>query len=52
MRNPPDTMTERGLRVLLDKYTELQGIMSRLKGFLSSIGQGSFPPFHQWPPGS
>jgi hypothetical protein len=52
MRNPPDTMTERGLRVLLDKYSELQGIMSRLKGFLSSIGQGNFPPFHQWPPGS
>jgi hypothetical protein len=52
IRNPPDTMTERGLQVLLDKYSELQGIMSRLKGFLSSIGQGNFPPFHQWPPGS
>jgi hypothetical protein len=50
---PPPGMTERGLEVLLSKYSELQSTMSRLKGFLDGIGYGPpFPPFHEWPPGA
>ena len=53
VRNPPDSMTERGLNVLLERYAEAQTLLSRLKGFLDSIGHGPpFPPFHEWPPGA
>lgn len=52
-RNPPGTMTERGLDTLLKKYSEVQVLQSRLKGFLDSIGHGPpYPPFHEWPPGA
>jgi Bacterial toxin 28 len=50
---PPPGITERGLEVLLSKYSELQSTMSRLKGFLDGIGYGPpFPPFRTWPPGT
>jgi hypothetical protein len=52
MDRPPASMTERGLNVLLNKFSEVQGLMSRLKGFLDSIGQGNFPPYHTFPPGT
>jgi hypothetical protein len=52
-RNPPDSMTNRGLDVLVERYSEVQALISRLKGFLDRIGFGPpFPPFHQWPPGA
>jgi len=52
-RNPPGSMTERGLEVLLKRFSEVQSLQSRLKGFLDSIGHGPpYPPFHQWPPGT
>jgi hypothetical protein len=50
--NPPDTMTDRGLDVLLARISEVNRLINRLAGFLNEIGQGSFPPYHQWPPGS
>jgi hypothetical protein len=52
VRNPPDTMTERGLDVLLERQREVNVLINRLQGFLNSIGQGSYQPYHQWPPGS
>ena len=53
LQRPSPNMTERGLEVLLNKYSELQRTMSRLKGFLDEIGHSPpFPPFHQWPPGA
>lgn len=52
LRNPPASLTERGLDVLLKRRSEVEAIQSRLKGFLSKIGHGQFPPFHTWPPGS
>jgi hypothetical protein len=45
-------MTERGGRVLQNKYSEVQRLLSRLLGFLNSIGQGNFPPYHEFPPGT
>ncbi|MGH2770014.1 MAG: polymorphic toxin type 28 domain-containing protein, partial [Actinomycetota bacterium] len=50
--NPPDTMTERGLDVLLARAREVDILINRLAGFLNQIGHGKFPPYHQWPPGS
>ncbi len=50
--NPPDTMTERGLNVLLNRQQEVNRLINRLAGFLNEIGYGSFPPYHTWPPGS
>jgi hypothetical protein len=51
VRNPPmDTITERGLNVLLERYAEVQAELSRLKGFLDQIGQ--LPPPHTGPPGT
>jgi len=52
MDHPLASITDRGLNVLLNKFSEVQGIMSRLKGFLDSIGQGNFPPYHTFPPGT
>ena len=53
MQSPMPEISERGIEVLLNKYSELQSTMSRLKGFLETIDQGPpFPPFHEWPPGS
>jgi hypothetical protein len=52
IRTPPDTLTSRGIDVLTDKYSEVQSLISSLRGFLVKIGHGSFPPYHQWPPGS
>ena len=53
MANPPPTITDRGRDVLSSKHAEVQAALSRLKGFLGSIGHGPpFPPFHEWPPGS
>lgn len=50
--NPPDTMTGRGLDVLLERHAEVQRLLSRLQGFLDQIGHGPpCPPFHEWPPG-
>lgn len=52
-RAPPESMTERGLNILLERYKETQALISRLQGFLNSIGYGPpFPPFHTWPPGA
>jgi Bacterial toxin 28 len=50
--NPPDTMTPRGLDVLLARLSEVNRLINRLAGFLNEIGYGRFPPYHQWPPGS
>jgi hypothetical protein len=53
VRSPLDSLTERGLNVLLERQSEVQALLSRLKGFLDGIGQGPpYPPFHQWPPGT
>jgi hypothetical protein len=52
MHRPAATLTERGLEVLLKRYSEVQALQSRLRGFLDSIGHGRFPPYHEWPPGS
>jgi hypothetical protein len=52
MDNPLDSITERGTRVLTQKFSEVQGIISKLKGFLDQIGQGNFPPYHTFPPGT
>jgi hypothetical protein len=49
---PSRDLTERGLELLIAKQSEVQTLMSRLKGFLDQIGHGSFPPFHAFPPGS
>ncbi|MFZ4271956.1 putative T7SS-secreted protein [Streptomyces arboris] len=38
MRNLPDTLTERGLDVLLAKRTEVNRLLNNLNGFLHSIG--------------
>jgi hypothetical protein len=50
--NPPDTMTERGMTVLLERLSEVNRLINRLAGFLNEVGHGSFPPYHEWPPGS
>ena len=52
LRNPPDTITSRGIDVLDAKFREIQILINRLNGFLSSIGHGNFPPYHEWKPGS
>lgn len=52
IRNPPASLTERGLDVLLRRRSEVEAIQSRLRGFLNKIGHGQFPPFHTWPPGA
>ena len=52
IRSPPETITPRGREVLARRYSEVQALLSRLRGFLGSIGHGRFPPYHQWPPGS
>jgi hypothetical protein len=52
LRNPPDTITSRGIDVLDAKFREIQILINRLNGFLSSIGHGKFPPYHEWKPGS
>lgn len=49
---PPVTMTERGLETLIDKYSEVQRLLSRLGGFLGEIGHSRFPPYHDFPPGT
>jgi RHS repeat-associated protein len=38
MRHLPDTLTERGLNVLLDKHSEVSRLLNQLNGFLHSIG--------------
>ncbi|MFI1187335.1 putative T7SS-secreted protein [Streptomyces californicus] len=38
MKNLPDTLTERGLDVLLAKRTEVSKLLNNLNGFLHSIG--------------
>lgn len=38
MKNLPDTLTERGLDVLLAKRTEVNKLLNNLNGFLHSIG--------------
>ncbi|MFJ9918950.1 putative T7SS-secreted protein [Streptomyces rubiginosohelvolus] len=38
MKNLPDTLTERGLDVLLAKRTEVNRLLNNLNGFLHSIG--------------
>ncbi|MCX4588093.1 putative T7SS-secreted protein [Streptomyces sp. NBC_01481] len=40
MRSLPDSLTERGLDVLLNKHKETTQILDRLNGFLHSIGHG------------
>lgn len=50
--NPPDTMTERGMNVLLERLAQVNRMINRLAGFLNEIGHGQFPPYHEWPPGS
>jgi len=52
MDNPAPSTTPRGLDVLVKKFSEVQQLLSRLKGFLDSIGQGNFPPYHEFPPGA
>jgi Bacterial toxin 28 len=52
LEKPPSTITERGASVLRSKYSEVQAMMSRLKGFLDRMGYAKSPPFHEWPPGS
>jgi hypothetical protein len=52
LRNPPDTITSRGIDVLDAKFREVEILRNRLNGFLSSIGHGQFPPYHKWKPGS
>jgi len=51
IRNPPDTITGRGIDVLDAKLREVNILINRLNGFLSSIGHGSWPPYHAWRPG-
>jgi len=48
MDHLPATTTDRGLDVLIDRHSEVQQMQSRLKGFLSGIGYGKFPPFHSF----
>ena len=39
MRYLPNTLTDRGLNVLLDRYAEVQDELNRLKNFLTEIGR-------------
>jgi hypothetical protein len=48
----PNSITERGLDVLVKRYSEVQKLMNRLAGFLNEIGYGRFPPYHSFPPGT
>ncbi len=50
--HPPNTITDRGLEVLIRKHSEVQRLMNRLAGFLNEIGHGRFPPYHAFPRGT
>ena len=52
IRNPPDSITSRGIDVLDAKFREVRILINQLNGFLSEIGHGQFPPYHEWKPGS
>jgi hypothetical protein len=44
LRNPAKTITERGARVLRQRYREVQALENRLRAFLGSIGHGKWGP--------
>src|SRR5262249_3810357 len=44
-RNPPDSITERGLDVLVERSSKVKALISRLKGFLTVLHSAPhFPP--------
>lgn len=51
-QHPMPKTNDRGLQLIIDKLSEAQRMQNRLKGFLNQIGQGKFPPYHSFPPGS
>jgi hypothetical protein len=47
--NLPDTVTDRGLDVLISKQTEVNRLLNRTNSFLNEIGHGAnTPPYHSF----